>query len=141
MRKARFLLIFSTILLLLFTLLLAGCSTEEPPASEPPFVIEQGEITVSDYWKNDPVAVNPRPERVEGTPLCFEEIAYVGADMRSVESSTKRSFVTDDLNGATELIRNYAAYKNVAGSGFDTVCEAVSHVDFSQFRLLLFLEY
>ncbi len=106
----------------------------------PPIAIEPGEITVSDYWKNDPVAVNPRPERVEGTPLCFEEIAYVGADMSSVESSTKRFFIADDLSGASELIRNYAAYKNVAGSGFDTVCEAVSHVDFSQFRLLLFLE-
>lgn len=141
MRKARFLMMFTVLFLLLFIIALLGCEGERPPEeppADPPFVIEQGEILVSDYWKNDPIAVNPRPERVEGTPLCYEQIAYVRVGASNVDR--ERLFIADDLNEAAAVIRARVSDPEIYSSSMEAACEAVSHVDFSRFRLLLFLE-
>ena len=150
MRKPRFLCIVPLLILLLFALALSACQTaepppeeppieeppaEEPPAEKPPLVIEQGEILVSDYWQNDPAATNPRPELAEGTPLCFEQIAYVNAYYQHHDLSTKL-YVADDLAEASAIVEKYVSTRSL-----NTVCDTVSHVDFSTFRLLAFVEY
>ena len=103
-------------------------------AHKAPLAIEPGEILVSDYWQ-DPTASNPHPDMVGGTPLCFEEIVYVRILPQQALASLS---VADNLEEAAALIRTClpSAYADT-----NSVCEPISHVDFSEFRLLMFVEY
>ena len=134
--------------LLLLVCLLFACSEKpldplDPPSGAPdqtPLVIEPGEIVVSECWQSDAPVVNPRPDKAEGTPLRFEQIAYAEIYYSNLSIETGL-FVADNLNETAALIEKYDLGAEYPSSSFDEVCETVSHVDFEQFRLLFFVEY
>jgi hypothetical protein len=145
------------LLLLLFCIVASGCQGEEPPAEPPaespaeppaeeqppekePLVIEQGEIIVSEYWKNDEPAVNPCPEAVDGTPLKFEQIGYLSSINRLGYEMKDRLYAADDLSEAAAMIEN-GVYDDKTDQSFEELCLRVGQIDFSQFRLLMFIEY